>query len=81
MTTNGDTSACRAAQPCVDRRQEALGFVAAPSVLVITPVSDITNNKSRTTQIDLARVIIYKDILHLYEWLQVESQIDHGPMK
>jgi hypothetical protein len=26
-------------------------------------------------------VIIYKEILHLYEWLQVESQIDYGPRK
>jgi hypothetical protein len=61
--------------------QKALGFVTAPPVLVITPLPDITNKKSRTTQIDWARVIIYKEILHLYEWLQVESQIDHGPMK
>ena len=61
--------------------QEALGFGVASSILVITPLPDITNKKSRTTQIDWARVIIYKEILHLYEWLQVESQIDHGPMK
>jgi hypothetical protein len=61
--------------------QKDLGFVTAPSVFVIAPLPDITNKKSRTTQIDWARVIIYKEILHLYEWLQVESQIDHGPMK
>jgi len=47
--------------------QKALGFVTAPPVLVITPLLDITNKKSRTTQIDWARVIIYKKILHLYE--------------
>jgi hypothetical protein len=61
--------------------QEALDFVAAPSVLVTTPLLDITNKKSHTTQIDWSRVIIYKEILHLYEWLQVESQIDYGPRK
>jgi hypothetical protein len=81
MTANGDTNACQVAQPCVDHPPEALGFVIAPSALVITPLPDVTNKKSRTTQIDWARVIIYKNILHLYEWLQVESQIDHGPMK
>jgi hypothetical protein len=61
--------------------QEALDFVVAPSVLVTTPLLDITNKKSHTTQIDWSRVIIYKEILHLYEWLQVESQIDYGPRK
>jgi hypothetical protein len=61
--------------------QEALGFGAASSILVITPILDITNKKSHTTQIDWSRVIIYKEILHLYEWLQVESQIDYGPRK
>jgi hypothetical protein len=45
--------------------QKALGFVTAPPVLVVTPLSNITNKKSRTTQIDWARVIIYKEILHL----------------
>jgi hypothetical protein len=43
--------------------QKALGFVTAPPVLVITPLSNITNKKSRTTQIDWARVIIYKETL------------------
>jgi hypothetical protein len=47
--------------------QKALGFVTAPLVLVITPLPDKTNKKSRTTQLDWARVIIYKEILHLYE--------------
>jgi hypothetical protein len=32
--------------------QEALGFVAAPSVLVITPLPDVTNKKSHAVQID-----------------------------
>ena len=44
--------------------QEALGLVAAPSVLVITPLPDVTNKKSRVTLMDWARVIIYKEILH-----------------
>jgi hypothetical protein len=52
MTTNCDTSACQVAQPCVDHPHEALGFVAAPSVLVITPLPNITNKKSHATQID-----------------------------
>jgi hypothetical protein len=43
--------------------QKALGFVTAPPVLVITPLSNITNKKSCTTQIDWARVIIYKETL------------------
>jgi hypothetical protein len=43
--------------------QKALGFVTAPPVLVITPLSNITNKKSRTTQIDWARVILYKETL------------------
>jgi hypothetical protein len=47
--------------------QEALGFIAASSVLVITPLPDVTNKKSHITQIDWSRVIIYKEILHLYE--------------
>jgi hypothetical protein len=52
MTINRDTSVCRATQPCVDHPQEALGFVAAPSVLVITPLPDVTNKKSHAAQID-----------------------------
>jgi hypothetical protein len=52
MTTKCDTSACQVAHPCVDRPQEALGFVAAPSILVTTPLPDVTNKKSRTTQMD-----------------------------
>jgi hypothetical protein len=32
--------------------QEALGFVTAPSVLVITPLLDVTNKKSHATQMD-----------------------------
>ena len=43
--------------------QKALDFVTAPPVLVITPLSNITNKKSRTSQIDWARVIIYKETL------------------
>jgi hypothetical protein len=41
--------------------QEALGFITAPSVLVITPLPDVTNKKSRVTPMDWARVTIYKD--------------------
>jgi hypothetical protein len=52
MTTNCDTSACLVAQPCVDHPHEALGFVAAPLVLVITPLLDVTNKESHATQID-----------------------------
>jgi hypothetical protein len=51
-TTNCDTSACRAAQPCVDRPLETLSFVEAPSTLVITPLSDVANKKAHATQID-----------------------------
>jgi hypothetical protein len=40
--------------------QEALGFVAAPSILVITPLLDVTNKKSHATQIDWAKMTIYK---------------------
>jgi hypothetical protein len=64
MTTNGDTSVCRVAQPGA-RIQKALGFVMAPLVLVITPLLDITNKKSRATQMNWARVTMYKEILHL----------------
>ena len=52
MTANGDTNACQVAQPCVDHPQEALGFVAAPSVLIIIALPDITNKKSHVIQID-----------------------------
>jgi hypothetical protein len=45
--------------------QKALGFVAASSVLVITPLPDVTNKKSRTTPMDWAKVTIYKEILYL----------------
>jgi hypothetical protein len=45
--------------------QKALGFVVAPSALVITPLLDVTNKKSRATPIECARVTIYKEILHL----------------
>ena len=44
--------------------QEALSFIAVPSVLVITPLLDVTNKKSRVTLIDWARVTIYKEILY-----------------
>jgi hypothetical protein len=43
--------------------QEALGLVAAPSVLVITPLLDMTNKKSRVTSKDWTRVPIYKETL------------------
>jgi hypothetical protein len=45
--------------------QKALGFIVASSVLVITPLPDVTNKKSHTTQMNWARVTIYKEILHL----------------
>jgi thioesterase domain-containing protein len=64
MTTNGDTIVCRVAQPCA-HTQKALGFIAVPLVLVITPLSDITNKKSHATQMNWARVTMYKEILHL----------------
>jgi hypothetical protein len=44
--------------------QEALGFIAVPSVLVITPLLDVTNKKSRVTLMDWVRVTIYKEILY-----------------
>jgi hypothetical protein len=62
MTTNCDTSVCRVAQQCA-HTQKALGFVAVPSVLVITPLPDVTNKKSRVTPMDWARVTIYKETL------------------
>jgi hypothetical protein len=65
MTTNCDTSVCQVAQPCVDHPQEALGFVAASSILGITPLPDVTNKKSHASQIDWARMAIYKNRLHL----------------
>ena len=43
--------------------QKALGFVTTSSVLVITPLPDVTNKKSRTTPMDWARVTIYKETL------------------
>jgi hypothetical protein len=43
--------------------QKALGFVTAPPVLVITPLPDITNKKSHATQMNWARVTIYKETL------------------
>jgi hypothetical protein len=52
MTANGDTNACQVAQPCVDHPPEALGFIVAPSALVITPLPDVTNKKSYATPID-----------------------------
>jgi hypothetical protein len=42
---------------------EALGFSAVSPILVITPLPDITNKKSHTTQMNCARVTIYKDTL------------------
>jgi hypothetical protein len=33
--------------------QKALGFVVAPSALVITPLPDVTNKKSRAIPMDL----------------------------
>jgi hypothetical protein len=43
--------------------QKAPGFVAVSSILVITPIPDITNKKSRATPMDWARVTIYKETL------------------
>jgi hypothetical protein len=45
--------------------QEALGFIAVSSILVITPIPDIINKKSQTTQIDWSMMTIYKELLHL----------------
>jgi hypothetical protein len=44
--------------------QEALSFGATSSILVITPILDITNKKSRVTLMDWVRVTIYKEILY-----------------
>jgi hypothetical protein len=60
MTTNCDTSVCRVAQPCA-HTQKALGFVTTPLVLVITPLSNITNKKSHATQMNWAWVTIQRD--------------------
>ena len=80
MTTNCDTSACQVAQPCADHPQEALGFIAVPSVLVITPLSDITNKKSHATPMNWARMTMYKETLPVKTVIS-RDQIDHGPMK
>jgi thioesterase domain-containing protein len=64
MTTNYDTSVCQVAQPCA-HTQKTLGSFTASLVLVITPLSDITNKKSHATQMNWARVTMYKEILHL----------------
>jgi hypothetical protein len=45
--------------------QEALGFIAVSSILVITPLPDITNKKSRVTLMEWVRVTIYKEIYTL----------------
>jgi hypothetical protein len=51
MTRNHDTSVCRAAQPCVGRPQEALGFVAAPLVATHNTITDHTTKvKFQVTQ-------------------------------
>jgi hypothetical protein len=55
---------CRVAQPCAHTRK-TLDFVTAPLVLVITPLSDITNKKPHATQMNWSRVTMYKEILHL----------------
>jgi hypothetical protein len=64
MTINYDASVCRVAQSCA-HTQKALGFGATSSVLVITPLPDVTNKKSHATQMNWARVTMYKEILHL----------------
>jgi hypothetical protein len=45
--------------------QKAPGFVVVSSILVITPILDVINKKSHTTQIDWSRMTIYKELLHL----------------
>jgi hypothetical protein len=40
--------------------QEALGFIAVSSIKVITPLPDMTNKESHTTQIDWSRMTRYK---------------------
>jgi len=79
MTTNCDTSVCRVVQPCA-HTQKALGFVTTPQVLVITPLSDITNKKSHATQLNWARVTMYKETLPV-KMATSREPIDHGPMK
>ena len=46
MTSNLDTSACRVAQPCGDRPQEALSFVAAPSVVNHSTLTELTTDEN-----------------------------------
>jgi hypothetical protein len=55
--------------------QEALGFGATSSILVITPIPDITNKESHTTQIDWVR-----DTLPV-KMVTSREPIDHGPRK
>ena len=61
MTTNLDTSACRAAQPGVDCSQEALGFFAAPSVVNNNTITEHTTDENyHVAQIDRAWMCIMK---------------------
>jgi hypothetical protein len=59
MTRDLDTDMHQAAKSCV-HPPEVLGFSAVSPILVITPLPDITNKKSHTTQIDGLRMTIYK---------------------
>ena len=45
MASNNDTSACRAAQPCVGRHNGALGFVTAPSIINQDTITEHTIQK------------------------------------
>jgi hypothetical protein len=60
--------------------QEALGFIAAPSVLVITSLPNITNRKSYVAHMDYTRITIHKRDSTYKDDYEVESQINHGPM-
>ena len=61
MIGNLDTSACRAAQSCVDHPQEVVSFVAAPSVVNhYTITEDTTDENSLVAQMEHAWMSIMR---------------------
>ena len=71
MIGNLDTSACRAAQSCVDHPQEVVSFVAAPSVVNHYTITEhTTDENSHVAQIDHAWMSITrkrgsKEVFHI----------------
>ena len=62
MTSNPNTSVCRAAQSCVDRPHESLGFFAAPSVVNHNTLTEhTTDENSHVASIDHAWTGITKN--------------------